>query len=434
MPNIEFTNSVSIPESFRMTPIGPPNVATPGKTTVGHCFSSGFSRAARILFSCVMTPVLSVCAQGQPGAPSTSPINFPSQPALELGERWNAESDKQATQIISTVEDLLKRRSVGDNYLRRDAHPKQHGCVKGIFQVDGSALPDELRVGLFAANIPHNFDAWVRFSNGNPDGAKSPDIEKDIRGIAIKLMNFKGATASGEDVGSLDLVMLTSKEFISEDANDYMQLHAALHSSPLSLAWHFAMHPRDFAVVMRGRKEAGNPLSLEYFSSVPYKLGPRSMKFKVKACRPDTVESDIPKKPSDNFLRERLVSTLKSGEACFDFFVQPNMEPDKNLVERANYPWPEEKSPYIKVAKISIPQQDGVESDQQNSFCENISFNPWRTVPEMRPLGQINRIRLLTYPVISRLRHTYNNVPVAEPTSHDPCNGPERALCKAPSH
>ena len=134
MPNIEFTNSVSIPESFRMTPIGPPNVATPGKTTVGHCFSSGFSRAARILFSCVMTPVLSVCAQGQPGAPSTSPINFPSQPALELGERWNAESDKQATQIISTVEDLLKRRSVGKWMARRFLMNLELACSQRTYR------------------------------------------------------------------------------------------------------------------------------------------------------------------------------------------------------------------------------------------------------------------------------------------------------------
>ena len=59
-------------------------------------------------------------------------------------------------------------------------------------------------------------------------------------------------------------------------------------------------------------------------------------------------------------------------------------------------------------------------------FCENLSFNPWRTLPEHRPLGSINRARLQVYPAISRFRHRKNNAPPwREPTPEDPAFPPE---------
>jgi len=38
-------------------------------------------------------------------------------------------------------------------------------------------------------------------------------------------------------------------------------------------------------------------------------------------------------------------------------------------------------------------------------FCENLSFDPWHTLPEQRPLGAINRIRLQVHSGISAKRH-----------------------------
>src|SRR5580700_8510992 len=69
----------------------------------------------------------------------------------------------------------------------RDAHPKMHGCVRGLFAIEGN-LPDDLRVGLFAR--PRTFPAWVRLSNQS--GTVSPDAKEDIRGVAIKLMEVAG--------------------------------------------------------------------------------------------------------------------------------------------------------------------------------------------------------------------------------------------------
>lgn len=52
----------------------------------------------------------------------------------------------------------------------------------------------------------------------------------------------------------------------------------------------------------------------------------------------------------------------------------------------------------------------------RKDFCENLSFNPWRTLETHRPLGRINRARKTTYLMSSTFRHNSNRVEIAEPT------------------
>ena len=350
------------------------------------------------------------------------------QPPAELGEKWDAENEAQTDEVRSTVTQMLADRTQGESFMRRDAHPKHHGCVKAFFRIESSGLPPELQVGAFSPDSQTEYPAWIRFSNGNPDATK-PDIDKDVRGMAVKLMNVEGTTS-----GSQDFVLLTSKEFFARDGEDYLELHRALSGSPLSLAWHFATHAQDLKVLLRGRIRAGNPLQVEYFSAVPYKLGPRSMKFKARPCAPNPSVDEIPKDPPANYLGERLVETLKVRDACYEFLVQPNMVPAANAVEAANLAWDERKSPYIKVATITIPRQGEIDSTGRMNACENLSFDPWRGRPETRPLGQINRMRLALYPAVARLRHDFNHVPAVEPRSHDICGEETAALCRDPKH
>lgn len=71
--------------------------------------------------------------------------------------------------------------------MRRDAHAKMHGVVKAEFIIEPN-LPEELQIGLFKE--AKTYPAWIRFSNQS--GSLSPDIERDIRGMAIKLMGVAG--------------------------------------------------------------------------------------------------------------------------------------------------------------------------------------------------------------------------------------------------
>ena len=69
----------------------------------------------------------------------------------------------------------------------------------------------------------------------------------------------------------------------------------------------------------------------------------------------------------------------------------------------------------MPVATLRIPRQK-FDSPAQLAFAHNLSYNPWHSVPEHRPLGNQNRGRFKIYQELSRLRQTMNKTPHREPT------------------
>jgi hypothetical protein len=106
---------------------------------------------------------------------------------------------------------------------------------------------------------------------------------------------------------------------------------------------------------------------------------------------------------------------LEARDACFRFTVQPQADATMP-VEDPTVLWDEARSPPIEVATIRIPRQrfDGA---AQQAFCENLSFTPWHSLPEHRPIGGINRVRKAVYLAVSTLRHRLNQAPRVEPTA-----------------
>jgi len=105
-------------------------------------------------------------------------------------------------------------------------------------------------------------------------------------------------------------------------------------------------------------------------------------------------------------------------EVSFDFMVQLQTDPVKMPVEDATIVWDEKLSPFQKVATIRIPKQNP-DLPAQLETSEHLSFTPWHSLPDHRPLGNTNRIRRTVYELISRLRHQKNKVARKEPTGSD---------------
>jgi hypothetical protein len=79
-------------------------------------------------------------------------------------------------------------------------------------------------------------------------------------------------------------------------------------------------------------------------------------------------------------------------------------------------------APWRKVATVRIPPQS-FDSPEPLAFGEALSFTPWHSLPEHRPLGGINRTRRAVYRAISKQRHELNSVPRVEP-AEVPAGGP----------
>ncbi len=323
----------------------------------------------------------------------------------------------------------------------RDAHPKENGCVKAEFYTYKD-LDSHLSKGVFADG--QAYEALIRFSNSS-ENPKGNDHDHDARGMAIKLTNTldkKNVKNAGKlRTMNQDFIMINHPVFILDDPSDYLSLVQAQNGSS-TLGKLFKI---PFALGFRGiwnayhtinQDQVLNPLLTQYYSMVPYRLGNKedqnrhAIKFSVRPIPNPSdpqhfpelsqscvkVESDDPEQNDENYLRTALFQSLGNGDACMEFLIQEGTE--EMSVENSQVEW---VSPFMPVALIKIPQikpdeedLDGIKKIEKS--CEDESFDPWNVGEEHRPLGVVNRLRKVIYPIVSDYRHCLNY--------------PEKAECK----
>lgn len=329
----------------------------------------------------------------------------------------------EAQAIEDVMNDSLKhvhgKYDGGERPSRRDAHPKAHGCTVAFVDVDPAALDADLRVGVFASKA--TYKAWIRFSNGSFN--ISPDPDGDIRGMAIKLMGVGGEKllADQKDAQTQDILLINTPTLMVRNALDYVEFaRKTFEGNPVSFfakldpdEWHF----RELLITIKVlTKKIASPLLSRYWSTVPYLLGEgNAVKYSARPCYGESDER--PKDAGDDYLKDVMATHLLEKEACFDLLVQRQLDPATMPIEDPTIEWDEDASPFVKVATIRIPAQTFL-GESQVDFCENLSFTPWHSLPEHKPLGGINRARLLVYEAISKARHAHNAVQRVEPTSH----------------
>lgn len=336
------------------------------------------------------------------------------QPTPELAKEVPPAGEQQH------IDSLIARlRSKMENDYRntrmfRDAHPKMHGCVRASFTVE-AGLPPELQVGLFRE--PRTFPAWVRFSNQS--GTISPDSKPDIRGIAIKLMGVEGVTLDRHAATDTthDFILISDSRFVTRDVAEFDGLVGALMGGPLKLIWYFLTHLRVARNLWGSLQRHASPLRIRYFSVVPYLFGTaRAVKYSVTP-RAQTGGTP-PQGGSNDYLREAMVKELAAADAVFDLAVQLQVDPNRMPIEDPGITWDESLSPFRKVATLSIHRQS-FDDATRVEFGDNLSFNPWRCLPEHRPLGGISRARRQVYEALSKFRHERNAASRAEPAVTD---------------
>lgn len=375
----------------------------------------------RVLF--VFTPLvfaLTGCSDAL-YSQKTTPVKTSSEnityPKIDpfLGEKLQPNEEVLAQNIAQVIEKSIREQYTAGNALR-DAHPKAHGCVRAEFHVSKN-IPTQLAKGIFIPD--QTYQAWIRFSNASND-ATSADIDKDARGIAIKLLGVSGdkILESEKQATTQDFIMINHPVFFANDAKRYLSFMNDVNSHnmirklhiPIALGFKGTMN----ALGARNSQIA-NPLYARYWSMVPYQLGVgndrQAVKYSVRSCSMQS--NNLPKNPSHDFLREALKNTLQSTDACMEFLIQPRTS-SQMLVEDSMTEWNEKAAPFYQVATIHIPKQN-FDTHEQNQFCENLSFTPWHALPEHKPLGAVNRMRKVIYENISRVRHDMNSAPRQEP-------------------
>lgn len=270
-------------------------------------------------------------------------------------------------EVIADIVQQLRQKMVEENptgLMRRDTHAKMYGVVKAEFTVEPH-LPAELAVGIFRQ--AHTYQAWIRFSN--QDTGNKPDIEQDIRGMAIKLMGVRNKKLIDSDYAMApeepnqphyclthDFILINPPMFIAKSPAQFNGMLKAMAGS----LWHklifFCSHPRLVWNLFNSMVRIANPLQTRYHSTVPYMLGRRAVKY---ATIPIVTAPDLlPLEAENNYLRTVMQAQLKRGDAYFDFCIQVQTNEEDMPIENPQVTWSEKEAPFQKVATIRILKQD----------------------------------------------------------------------------
>ncbi len=300
----------------------------------------------------------------------------------------------------------------------RGGNTKTHGIVRAEFIVhDG--LPAELRRGIFAE--PRTYRAWVRFSGPGP--YITPDIDDvGFMSISIKLMGVPGPKLMDEEKFTQDMFGVSPPTFVTPDvrANAQLQKESLKNTSIYYFVNLDRPHLLDGIMQALWIKTQSSPFEAPYFSCVPYLLGDgQAMQYSVwpKSMQRTRVPN-LPRRPPDDYLRAAMVGALDAGDVELDFRIQRQTDPHLMPIENASVLWPERLSPRISVATLRIPRQK-FDSPAQMEFAKRLSYNPWHSIAEHRPLGNQSRARRRMYLALSTLRHEMNAVPHFEPTGDE---------------
>lgn len=330
-----------------------------------------------------------------------------SSPVLDMSAAETAAIDE----IVGSLRRLLTNAYPdGRRPMRRDAHPKHHGVVVATFTVDED-VPAELRHGLFSR--PRTWTAWIRLSNSAP--RLQHDLRGDVRGFAIKLLGVPGRKLTDDepDVLTHDFVLASAPTFFIRNPIDYVPFSLAVEKKRPFREYFFKGGVRwtELKTLLRSSIRIKNPLAIPYWSQVPSRLGPHVVKYHARPREPlagGSLSTDR------DYLRTNMAATLRQRSVCFDFLVQRQTDPIAMPIEDAIVRWDEQRSPFIKVATITIPRQI-FDAPAQLGAAEHLSFTPWRCLAEHEPLGGIQRVRRTVYRELSRFRHAMNGVPRQEP-------------------
>jgi catalase len=343
-------------------------------------------RAARCFLLCLF-PALLACS--------------PADSGLQLGEeRLSPKEAENTAAMIAAIEAAsLLRYPTGT--VRRFNQSKTLGCFDASFTVAENLDPD-LQQGIFVPGA--RYTAQLRFANATEED----DLDKDFRGLSIKLHDVAGTPLWGA-AGMQDFLLNSYPALFAANPADFLDFINATRDGKL---WRYFINPAHFyslSVVLRGRAKIDNPFAIQYWSTTPYRYGSdaaSAVKYSVRPC--DSAAPAITVARHPDFLRDAMQEQLRQRGACFDFMVQFQTDPDSMPIENAAVIWDEAKSPFITVAKIRIDNASTSAATEEN--CEAMRFNPWQSIAAHQPLGGINRTRKPIYAEIGEFRDQQNRL------------------------
>ena len=308
--------------------------------------------------------------------------------------------------IVAQQREVAEQR---DGTLLRGFHAKLHAGLVAEFRVPDD-LPACARFGVFSK--PQVFPAVVRFSNGKP-GPQS-DKRPEPRGIGVKLIGVPGDKLPPGQKDDATQDFLATSHSITSTVRNAQQFIAFIEAErkrgllPVNLARAVGIGESLrilFALTRTVLLSQVRSMATEHYSgTAPIKLGPYAVKYTVRPA--EGTEPPARRRRTENFLRAELADRLRKGDLMFDFVVQFYVDDERTPIEDTSVPWKPQNAPFVRIAQLRIPScdLDNPLTNELSDKIDHLSFSPWHTTEDHRPLGNVMRARRVAYQVSSELR------------------------------
>ena len=288
---------------------------------------------------------------------------------------------------------------------RRAIHAKSHGCLKASFEVLDHRDAD-LRYGLFRE--PGVYSAVARLSNGDGpvgrDTARIPSL-----GFAIKVHDISAEKLlPSQQEDTQDFLFLNQPAYIAADVRDYKSLMQAIDGGPLYKALALVKNLRGLIYRLKALPKT-DPLNTNFWGVAPFRLGNTAVKYLIRPHKPEA--ASLPAIRGNDYLKDLVKAHIEMRDADFDFLLQKRLldgnEKNNMPVEDYSVVWDETESVPVHVGRLRIPAQT-LDDDFDREHGERLTFSPWNTTRDLRPLGSLNRARRVIYEISSRKRRELN--------------------------
>ncbi len=348
------------------------------------------------------------------------------QDNVETIEPDEAETKQKIVDVMTEGMELARQkygRSV------RISHAKAHGLLKGELIVE-DGLPSELAQGMFAQ--PGKYEVLVRMAQQPGELLDDSKLSTD-RGLSVKVLGVNGPKLEGHTAATQDWVFDVGKQFLAGGMKEFLQAFkpnaeiAPKLSDSVKGAVSTAARAANTilnAVGVNSEKlgfyghPVVHPATEEYFSQTAFRYGDYVAKLgffptasALKALKDQPFDPETP-----DALRDAMNGYFKTNPAEFELRVQLNTGLEDMPIENAQAEWAETLSQYQTVARLVIPAQIAWDPAKDDYF-EDLSFSPAHALVAHRPLGGINRARLLAYKVLAARRLADNGKTVRMPAT-----------------
>ncbi len=367
----------------------------------------------------------------------TAPL--PYSPEVEVAEVDEANTQQQ---LVETFLGISKTMAEHTGHALRAVHAKSHGLFKGELRVlDG--LPETLAQGLFAR--PRRYPVVARLST--PPAEQLDDNVSLPRGFALKVQEVEGERVDGsQGERTQDFLFVDGPVFSAPDAAGFLRTLKLLAVTTgrvpsLKRAVSGALQGVETAVealggqsttlVTLGGHAETHPLGETFFTQVPMRYGRYMAKLQLAPVSPNLLT--LKDKPIDldgrpDGTREAVVAFFTGPGAApaeWELRVQLCTDLETMPIEDASVEWPQERSPFVAVARLVLPPQPAWSEALAREIDDGMAFNPWHALAAHRPLGGVMRARIAAYAASSQFRSRFNGCPLHEPRRADTRPAPQ---------